>query len=87
MEYSFKAKIVYGGYHVFKGTTWNNVKEEKPTCFKKTLILTHVQSVRKNQFFNSWKTVGHIPREISRHVCYFIKTEGGSVDGSVLSTK
>ena len=41
----------------------------------------------KKQFFNSCKTVGHIPREISRHVCYFIKTEGGSVDGSVLSTK
>ena len=55
MEYSFKAKIVYGGYHVFKGTTWNNVKEEKPTCFKKTLILTHVQSVRKINFLTPGK--------------------------------
>ena len=41
----------------------------------------------KNQFFNSWKTVGHIPREISCHVYYFIKTEGGFVNGSVISTK
>ena len=26
-EYSFKAKIAPRGYHVFKETTWNNVKE------------------------------------------------------------
>ena len=41
----------------------------------------------KNQFSNSWKTVRHIPREISRHVYYFIKTKGGFVNGSVISTK
>ena len=27
IEYSFKAKIAPRGYHVFKETTWNNVKE------------------------------------------------------------
>ena len=32
----------------------------------------------KNQFFNLWKTVGRIPKEIFRHVYYFIKTKGGS---------
>ena len=31
--------------------------------------------------------MGHIPREISRHVYYFIETEGGFVNGSVISTK
>ena len=31
--------------------------------------------------------MGHIPRDISRHVCYFIKTEGGFVNSSVISTK
>ena len=41
----------------------------------------------KNQFFNSRKAVGHIPREVSRHVYYFIKTEGIFVNGSVISTK
>ena len=41
----------------------------------------------EKSIFNSWKTVGHIPREISRHVYYFIKTEGGFVNGSVISTK
>ena len=29
----------------------------------------------------------HIPREISRHVYYFIKAEGGFANGSVISTK
>ena len=37
--------------------------------------------------FYSWKTVGHIPREISRHVYYFIKREDGFINGSVISTK
>ena len=30
---------------------------------------------------------GHIPREISGYVYHFIKTEGGFVNGSVISTK
>ena len=42
----------------------------------------------KKHFFNSWKTVGHIPREISHHVYHhFMRTEGGFVNGSVISTK
>ena len=40
----------------------------------------------KNQFFNTRRTVGHIPIEIP-HVYYFIKTEGGFINGSVISTK
>ena len=40
----------------------------------------------KNQFYDTSKTVGHIPREIPRHVHYFIK-EGGAVIGRVFSTK
>ena len=31
--------------------------------------------------------MGHIPRESSGHVYYFIKTEGGFVNGSVIATK
>ena len=44
-------------------------------------------TLAKNQFFNSWETVGHIPRKISRHVYYFIKKECGFVNGSVIATK
>ena len=39
----------------------------------------------KNRFFDSLITVGHIPREISRHVHFFIKTEDGKVIGHVKS--
>lgn len=31
-------------------------------------------------------TVGHIPREISRHCYFFMTEEGGKIDGHVLST-
>ena len=41
----------------------------------------------KEEYFKGWKTVGHIPREISRHVYFFIKSEGGSFNGTVISTK
>ena len=41
----------------------------------------------KNQFFNSWKTLGHIPKEISRRVEHFIKTEGIFVNCLVIPTK
>ena len=33
----------------------------------------------KERFFGAMKTVGHIRREISRHVYFFIKREAGSV--------
>ena len=39
----------------------------------------------KNNFFDNWMTVGHIPREISRHCFYFIQ-KGGSISGQLLST-
>ena len=53
---------------------------------KKNQIM-HVRSVGKVFSFNLWKMIGHIPREISRHVYYFIKKKGGFVNGSVVSTK
>ena len=31
--------------------------------------------------------MGHIPREISRHVYYFLTAEGGTVSGHVVSTE
>ena len=32
------------------------------------------------------KTIGHVPREVSRRAYFYIKEEGGRIDGSVLST-
>ena len=78
-KYSFKAKIASCGYHVFKETTCNNVKEEGSvrvdleTNKLSKNVDPYACAIRaKNKFLNSWKTVGHIRREISRHVYYFI---------------
>ena len=54
---SFKVKIASRGYHVFKETTWNNIKEGdsvrvdlETSNLSKAWILTHVRSVRKINF-------------------------------------
>ena len=92
--YSFKAKIASRGYHVFKETSWSNAKEgdevkvDLETNKSSKKIDPYACAVRaKEEYFKGWKTVGHIPREISRHVYFFIKSEGGSVSGTVISTK
>ena len=68
-----------------KETVWELI--QKSARFQRTLILTYVQSMWKIILFNSWKKLGHIPRETYRHVYYFIKAEGSIVNGSVISTK
>ena len=92
--YSFKAKIASRGYHVFKETSWSNAKEgdevkvELETNKSSNKIDPYACAIRaKEEYFKGWKTVGHIPREISRHVYFFIKSEGDSVNGTVISTK
>ena len=39
----------------------------------------------KNRFFDSLIIIGHIPREISRHLYFLINTEDGKVIGHVKS--
>ena len=93
--YSFKAKIASrGGYHVFKETSWSNAKEgdevkvELETNKSSNKIDPYACAIRaKEEYFKGWETVGHIPGEISRHVYFFIKSEGGSVNETVISTK
>ena len=41
----------------------------------------------KHKYFKGWRTVGHIPREISRYVNFFIKQEGGRLYGKLKSLK
>ena len=38
----------------------------------------------KHQFFDTWFTVGHIPREISCHYYIFME-EGGNITGNLVS--
>ena len=38
-----------------------------------------------HQFFETWLTVGHIPKKISRH-CYFFREGGGNITEHLIST-
>ena len=92
MAYSFTATVASRGYHVYKNTSWTNAKVgEKVTVEMETKkssleVDPYACAIKiKNRFFDSLITVGHIPREISWHVHFFIKTEGGKVIGHVKS--
>ena len=89
----FKAIIASRGYHVYKETSWSNAKineEVKVELETNTTLSTDPYACAiktKNSYFNDWKTVGHIPREISRCVYFFIKEENGNVSGTLKSLK
>ena len=92
--FSFNAAIASRGYHVYKDTTWSNakvgdeVKVEVETAPKSIAADPYSCAIKaKHSYFNGWKTVGHIPREISRYVYFFIKEEDGKVFGTLKSLK
>ena len=92
MVYSFTATVASRGYHVYKNISWTNAKVgEKVTIEMETKkssleVDPYVCAIKiKNRFFDSLITVGYIPREISRHVHFFIKPEGGKVIGHIKS--
>ena len=93
MAYTFQAKIASRGFHIYKNI-WDDpksgdkVKIEIETQMKSKRIDPYCCAIRTmNGSPAKLVTVGHIPREISRHVYFFIKEEGGKVYGSVLSKK
>ena len=89
---NFQATIASRGYHVYKETTWSNakvnekVKIEIETNQSSIAIDPYVCAVKtKEKYFDGWKTVGHVPREISRYIYFFIKKENGKITGNVKS--
>ena len=78
--YNFQAAIASRGYHVYKETTWSDAKVNKRV---NTEIETNQSSIAidpyscavkvKEKYFDGWKTVGQVPREISRYIYFFIK--------------
>ena len=90
MVYNFQATVAARGYHVYKNTTWDqaNVGDK---------VLVEIESDKKLKEIDPYccsirasinqqiKTVGHIPREISRHVYFFLKDERVHTDGTVKS--
>jgi len=94
MAYSFESIIASRGYHVYKETSWSNAKvgdevkvelETNPKSIAKDPYSCAIKA--KHEYFVGWKTVGHIPREISRYVYFFIKEEGGTIRGKLKSLK
>ena len=90
--YNFQATIASRGYHVYKETTWSNakvnekVKIEIETNQSSIAINPYAYAVKsKEKYFDGWKTVGHVPREISRYIYFFIKKENGKITGNVKS--
>ena len=92
-KYSFSAEVGSRGYRVYRNTSWNQIyvnqavaahKEKNivslqidPYCC--AITITRVDKIGP-------VTVGHIPREISRFV-YFFLHEQGAISGTVVDTE
>ena len=78
--YPFQATIASCWYHVYTETTWLNAKVNKKV---KIEIETNQSSIAidpysctvkaKEKYFDGWKTVGHVSREILRYIYFLIK--------------
>ena len=94
MADSFQAKIADRRYHVYKNLAWSNAKQGD---FVTVEIETDKESKKIDPYCCAikamvdiplrLKTVGHVPKEISRHIFFFSKEENGKVDGFVYSTQ
>ena len=76
---------------MYRNSSWKNakagqrVKVEKETSATSKSIDPYACAIKIKCFLDNWITVGHIPREISRH-CYFFMKEGGEISGYLVST-
>ena len=75
---------------MYKEITWSNakvnekIKIEIETNKSSIAIHPYVCAVKaKEKYFDGWKTVGYVPREISRYIYFFIKKEKGKITGNV----
>ena len=90
--YSLKAKIASRGYHVFKETSWSNAKEGDEVKVeletnKSSKKLTHTLFVRKRNTSKDGKQLATSREKFRGMFIFFIKSEGGSVNDTVISTK
>ena len=85
MVYSFQATVAAWGYHVYQNKTWDRaILVEIESSWKSKEIDPYCSSIRTS-VNQKIKTVGHISREPSRHVYFFLKDEHGHIDGTVKS--
>ena len=86
--YNFQATITSGGYSLYKETTWSNAKVNEKVKIKieanqsSIALNPYVCAVKvKEKYFDEWKTVSRVPREISRNI-YFHKKENWEIIGN-----
>ena len=93
MESVFETKIASRGWHFYGKTTWKTPKKGQKLYAeneKDKIALMH------DPYAVAWKinskqkiiaeTVGHIPKELSRAACFFLK-RGGKITGVVCEEK
>ena len=92
MSFSFQTKVASRGFHIYKNTTWENgiigqeisvQLETNENCKKIDPYCCAIKIMVSGKL----ETVGHKPREVSRHTYFYIKDKGGRIDASVLSTR
>ena len=91
LSFSFQTKVASGEFHIYKNTTWENVNIVQEISVQ---LETNEDSKKidpyccaiKTMVSGKLETVGHIPREVSRHTYFYVKKEG-CIDHSVLSTR
>ena len=69
--YSFDSQIASRGWFIVKphnGKPDHKLKVERETNNQSNLYACAIKI--KHQFFETWLTMRHIPREISRHCCF-----------------
>lgn len=78
------------GYHIYKETTWSVpkiddvVKVDLETDQSSIANDPYACAIKiKREYFVGWKTIAHVPREISRYVSFFIKQEGDVANGLI----
>ena len=88
--FTFTATATSRGYHVYKTTSWIHSKVGDKVTVELGTTASSLETNPyacamgiKNKYFSNLITVGQIPREISRHIYFFVKMDGGKVNGHV----
>ena len=92
MSFNFQTKFASRGFHIYKNTTLENFNIGQEISVQ---LETNEDSKKvdpycctiKTMASGKLETVDHIPREVSGHTYFYIKEEGGRIDGSVLSRR
>ena len=91
MSFSFQTKVASPEFHIYKNTTWENVNtgqemSVQPETNEDSKKIDPYCCAIKTMVSGKLGTVGHIPREVSRHTYFYIKEEGGRTDGCFVNT-